>query len=197
MTVIVFADIDNIFLPFGLSLSILNFSKYLQNQLMINKYSKKVNTISGQIVTFAFYTTFLALLILLGRFLLLPFLSNQGKEEIDAITEIVTIILAFFVLVLLILALHQLHNEKNFVSSKIDRFKVRLYEYFILSVLISLVFIILNLGSALVLELPRIVVDLIAIPVYLGSTTGVLSLYIAYTMPEWVQKRFGLMVSFR
>jgi hypothetical protein len=197
LTVIVFADIDNIFLPFGLSLSILNFSKYLQNQLMINKYSKKVNTISGQIVTFAFYTTFLALLILLGRFLLLPFLSNQGKEEIDAITEIVTIILAFFVLVLLILALHQLHNEKNFVSSKIDRFKVRLYEYFILSVLISLVFIILNLGSALVLELPRIVVDLIAIPVYLGSTTGVLSLYIAYTMPEWVQKRFGLMVSFR
>ena len=39
-------------------------------------------------------------------------------------------------------------------------------------------------------------VDLIAIPVYLGSTTGAVSLYMAYVLPEWVQRRAGLVVSF-
>ena len=196
LTVIVFADIDNIFLPFGLALSILYFSRYLQSQLMINKYSKRISTISSQIVAFAFYITFMALLLLLGRFLLLPFLSIQGKEELDVLIEFITIILAIFVLILLMLALYQLHNERNFISSKIDRYRVKYYEYFILSLLISLIFIILNLTAGLIFSFPQIVIDLIAIPVYLGSTTGAMSLYMAYVLPEWVQRRAGLIVSF-
>ena len=195
LTVVVFADIDNIFLPFGLALSILYFSKYLQNQLLINKYSKRINSISSQIIAFAFYATFLALLLLLGRFLLIPFLSINGKEELNSIIEIITIILAIFVLLLLFLALYQLNIEKKFISSKIDRYRIKLYQYFIISLLMSLIFIIINLVSGL-FTVPQLFTDLIAVPVYLGSTTGALALYLAYTMPEWLQKRAGLLVSF-
>lgn len=195
LTVIVFADIDNIFIPFGLSLSILYFSKYMQTQLSINKYSKRINAISGQIITVTFYMTFMALLILLGRFLLLPFFTSEGKSEVDTITEVVTLLLAIIVLILLILALYQLQHERNFISSKVEKYRVKYYEYFIISLLISLVFIILNLATGFI-EMPKIINDLIAIPVYLGSTTGILSLYLAYTMPDWLQKRAGLLVSF-
>ena len=196
LTVIVFADLDNIFLPFGLSLSILYFSKYLQENLMINKYSKQVGGISSQIVNFTFYVTFIPLLLLLGRFLLLPYLSIQGKNDVDLIIEVITIFLAVFVLILLLLALFQLHKEKDFISSKIARHRVKYYQFFIVSLFISLVFIIINLSSGLVFSIPQIINDLIAIPVYLGSTTGALSLYMAYVLPEWVQRRAGLIVSF-
>ena len=167
----------------------------MQSQLTINRYSRRINTISSQIIGITFYTTFIALLFLLGRFLLLPFFTTEGKSEVDTITEVITLILAIFVLILLILALYQLRNEGKFISSKIDRYKVKYYEYFIISLLISLVFIILNLASGFI-TMPKIINDLIAIPVYLGSTTGILSLYIAYAMPDWLKKRAGLMVSF-
>ena len=197
LNLIIFADLDNIFLPFGLSLSILYFSRYLQSQLQINKYSTRINSISSQIVTVAFYFTFIPLLILLGRFLLIQFLSVQVKDDIDVLIEIIILILAFFVLILLLLAIFQLHQERNFVSSKVDRYRVRYYEYFIISLLLYLIFIILNLTSGLIFTFPRIVNDLIAIPVYLGSFTGALSLYTAYVLPEWVQRRAGLLASFR
>lgn len=195
LTVIIFADIDNIFIPFGLSLSILYFSKYMQNQLTINKYSRRTSTISSQIISVTFYVTFTALLILLGRFLLLPFFTPEGKIEVDTITEVVTLILAVFVFILLILALYQLQNERKFISLKVERYRVKFYEYFIISLLISLIFIILNLLTGFI-TMPKIINDLIAIPVYLGSTTGILSLYLAYSMPNWLQKRAGLLVSF-
>lgn len=196
LTIIAFADLDNIFIPFGLALSILYFSRFLQTQLTINKYSKRISTFSSKIVNIAFYITFVALLILLGRFLLLPFFSITGKEEVDSITEVIIIILALFVLLMLILALYQLENERKFISSKIDRYRVKFYEYFIVSLLVSLIFIILNLISGFV-SIPQLLTDLLAVPVYLGSTTGILSLHFAYEMPDWLQKRAGLLVSFR
>ena len=194
-TIFVLNGIDNIFIPFGLVLSILYFSRYLQTQLMINKYSKRMNTISGQIISIAFYAGFLALLLVLGRFLLLPFFSEQGLNDVDTITIVISAILAIFVLILFILALFQLRFEINFISSKFDQARIKMYQYFILSLLLSLIFIILNLVFSII-TIPQVFGQLMAIPVYLGDTIGVLSLFVAYTMPMWYKKRMGLVISF-
>lgn len=194
-TVYVMNGIDNIFIPFGLVLSILYFSRYLQTQLMINKYSKRMNTISGQIISVAFYAGFLALLLVLGRFLLLPFFSGQGLNEVDTIIIVISMILAIFVLILFILALFQLRHEINFISSKFEQARIKMYQYFILSLLLSLIFIILNLVFSII-TIPQEFGQLLAIPLYLGATTGLLSLFVAYTMPKWYRKRMGLVISF-
>lgn len=194
-TIYVFNGIDNIFIPFGLSLSILYFSRYLQTQLMINKYSKRMSTISGQIISIAFYVTFLALLLLLGRFILLPFFSIEGLDEVNIIIEIISTILAIFVFILLILALFQLQHERNFISSKLDQARIKFYGYFIISLLVSLIFIILNLIASFIV-ISESIGQLLAIPVYLGCTTGVITLFFGYTMPEWYRKRTGLSISF-
>ena len=194
-TLYVLNGIDNIFIPFGLVLSILYFSRYLQTQLMINKYSKRMNTISGQIISVAFYAGFLALLLVLGRFLLLPFFSEQGLNDVDTITVIISAILAIFVFILFILALFQLRFEINFISSKLEQARIKMYQYFILSLVLSLIFIILNLVAS-IYPIPEVFGQLLAVPVYLGATTGALSLFFAYTMPKWYRKRMGLVISF-
>ena len=190
-----FSGLDNVPLVLGIVLTVNSFFSYLQINLKINKYRQRRKLLNKHIFSLIKFLSLITLYLFVLRFLALPFMSEDGKTESFRIIIIVMIGLSLLVLVLMSILFIQLVREKKVLSSKLDKIRVNFYIIFLVLILLAILNIWIFLLSYEISSLKEIS-NIIIYLIYLPSLLALLFLYYGIFLPDWLQKRLGLLPSF-
>ena len=191
----IFSGLDNVPLALGLVLTVNSFFAYMQFNLKINKYRQRRKLLNQRIFTLIRWLSITALFLFVLRFIGKPFMTQNGIDETENIIIVVMIILSFLILFLMLVLFIQLLRERKVLSSKLDKIRVNFYLIFFILVLVGLFNVLVYLISFLVLSLKDISNIMIYL-IYLPSIVALIFLYIGVFLPDWLQKRLGLLPSF-
>ena len=122
-------------------------------------------------------------------------MSTAGEEESFNIIIVILVGLSLLVVVLVSILFIQLLKERAVLSSKLDRIRVNFYLLFLIFVLLGLVMVWIFLLSYLFPELKQIS-EIVIYFIYLPSIFAIILLYFGVFLPDWLQKRLGLLPSF-
>ena len=191
----IFSGLNNVPLATGLVLTVNSFFSYMQINLKINKYKQRRRLFNQKIFSVLRFSTGIALYLFILRYLGLPFMSQSGVDESFNLIIIIMVGLSLLVLILMSILFIQLLRERRVLSSKLDRIRVNFYLIFIIFMLLGLIMIWIFLLSYLFPELKQIS-ELVIYLIYLPSIFALLFLYYGIFLPDWLQKRLGLLPSF-
>ena len=191
----IFSGLDNVPLVLGIVLTVNSFFSYLQINLKINKYRQRRKLLNKHVFSSIRFLSLATLYLFVLRFIALPFMSEDGKAESFSLIIMVMIVLSLLVLILMSILFIQLVREKKVLSSKLDKIRVNFYIIFLILVLLALAnvwFFLLSYELTSLKEISNIVIYLI----YLPSLFAILFLYYGIFLPDWLQKKLGLLPSF-
>ena len=191
----IFSGLDNVPLALGLVLTVNSFFSYMQINLKINRYKQRRKLMNQRIFSFIKFLSVMSVYLFILRFLALPFMSDVGKDESFNIIILVMILLSFLVLALMFILFIQLLRERKVLSSKLDRIRVNFYLIFLIFVLFGLFNVWAFLLSYLITDLKDISNIMIYL-IYIPSIIALICLYYGIFLPDWIQKRLGLLPSF-
>ena len=190
-----FSGLSNIPLALGLVLTVNSFFSYMQINLKINKYKQRRKLLNQKIFTLIRFLSIASLYLFVLRFLAIPFMSPQGIDESLNIIILILVFLSFLVLALMFILFIQLVRERKVLSSKLDKIRVNFYLVFIIFILIGLFNVWFFLLSYLISDL-KAISNIVIYIIYFPSIIALLCLYYGIFLPDWLQKRLGLLPSF-
>ena len=191
----IFSGLDNIPLAMGLVLTINSFFAYMQINLKINKYKSRRKLFNQKIFSLVKFASGAALYLFVLRFLALPFMSQAGQDETSNLIIIIMIFLSLLVVILMSILFIQLIRERKVLSSKLDLIRVNFYLLFLVLILLGLVMVWLFLLTYISPDLNAFS-GILDILIYIPSIFALIFLYYGIFIPEWLQKRLGLLPNF-
>ncbi|MFX0065786.1 MAG: hypothetical protein ACFFC7_26735 [Candidatus Hermodarchaeota archaeon] len=187
--------VDNFFVPIGATMTIMFFSRYIQTTIRTRRYNKRRELLTHRFFNICAVLSAIAIIIMLGRFLLLGFMPSQFRVDSEPVMIITLVILTFLITIILFFGIIQLYSEYMSISSKINRSRLIIYLIFLGSLILAGVFLALSL-IALEVSPEGIVSNIyVPIPIFLSLLLAMLSLYYGMFMPIWLQKRMGVLPS--
>lgn len=191
----IFSGLSNVPLAMGIVLTIVSFFTYMQINLKINKYKSRRKLFNQRIFSFIKFASGAALYLFVLRFLALPFMSQAGQDETSNLIIIILIFLSLLVVILTFILFIQMLRERKVLSSKLDLIRVNFYLLFLVLILLGLfmvwIFLFTYISSAL-----NAYSNILNMLIYIPSILALIFLYYGIFIPEWVQKRLGLLPNF-
>ena len=179
----------------GIVLTIVSFFTYMKINLKINKYKSRRKLFNQRIFSFIKFSSGAALYLFVLRFLALPFMSQAGQDETSNLIIIILIFLSLLVVILTFILFIQMLRERKVLSSKLDLIRVNFYLLFLVLILLGLfmvwIFLFTYISSAL-----NAYSNILNMLIYIPSILALIFLYYGIFIPEWVQKRLGLLPNF-
>lgn len=191
----IFSGLDNIPLAIGLVLTINSFFSYMQINLKINKYKSRRRLFNQKIFSLIKFASGAALYLFVLRFIALPFMSPAGEEETANIIILILIGLSLIIFILMTILFIQMVRERKVLSSKLDLIRVNFYMIFLILMLLGIIMVWIFLFTYLIPEL-NTMSQAILFLIYIPSIFAIIFLYYGIFIPDWLQKRFGLLPSF-
>lgn len=191
----IFSGLDNIPLAIGLVLTINSFFSYMQINLKINKYKSRRRLFNQKIFSLIKFASGAALYLFVLRFIALPFMSPAGEEETANIIILILIGLSLIIFILMTILFIQMVRERKVLSSKLDLIRVNFYMIFLILMLLGIIMVWIFLFTYLIPEL-NTMSQAILFLIYIPSIFAIIFLYYGIFIPDWIQKRFGLLPSF-
>ncbi|MFX0094706.1 MAG: hypothetical protein ACFFBD_23420 [Candidatus Hodarchaeota archaeon] len=191
----IFQGGDNFFFPLGIAVALTFFISYLQTILQTQKRSRLYRLIAHRIFYIISGLALLVTLVLVVRFLSFGFMPSTFRSDTDSFVTLMIIFVSLIVALLIIIGSLQLYQEYKAITSKLNRFRLIMYQIFFGSV----AFAILNVGVYFILDMFTPIVGglqfFLNTPIFLVSLPAMLGLYYGMFTPLWLQKKVDVLPS--
>jgi len=189
---VLFFETDSIFLPMGLTFAFIFFSFYLQNILQTAKYSKSQKMLSHKFLNLTAVVAILGLLLYIGRFVAIGFMTTEMMEQSGLISDIATLVIATMLIVVSVISFYLMFREYKSITSKLNRTRLVIFLTYLFSLVLTMVAIIIYLIFTVVSG-NLTVIFYLGMPIFFFSIPAVISLYNGMFIPRWLQVRMGVM----